>query len=307
MNKKLLAVAVAGALAAPLAANAQTTLYGSGRINLETESSNTDTWEIADATSRVGVKGKHDLGGGLYSIYKMEFGIDLDDGNEGGGLGNGRPHYVGLKGGFGQVTFGRRFTPDWRYWTSPLDPFNNGVIAAGVFGARASDLIYYDSPKTGGFQLSAAAQAGGGADNEDLDTVYLAGAFGSGPFNVRIVSTTVENATNMDESGIQFDYTWGPGTVSVGVATEETGVAGVDRDHTVISAWHNITPNDRIMIGYDTTETDGSAVEPTDLQLEWQHNFSKNTRTWIAYIDRDDDVAATQEDAYLQIGMRVDF
>ena len=88
MNKKLVALAVAGACALPLTAQAQTanvTLYG--RLNLDAEviiNAKQDTsgigvgeikgnyYRVSSNSSRVGVRGDENLGGGLHAIFQVE-------------------------------------------------------------------------------------------------------------------------------------------------------------------------------------------------------------------------------------------
>jgi predicted porin len=83
MNKKVIALAVAGALALPLAAKAQTanvTMYGSFRLALESidienvgRKNSIDSW-----SSRWGIRGIESLGGGLNGIFQLETGVVLD-------------------------------------------------------------------------------------------------------------------------------------------------------------------------------------------------------------------------------------
>lgn len=87
MRKSIVALAVAGVLAASAVAQAETTLYGSARIGVEyTQGKGDDklsSWDVANQASRLGVKGSEDLGGGLSAIYQYEFGVAID--------GNGGP------------------------------------------------------------------------------------------------------------------------------------------------------------------------------------------------------------------------
>jgi predicted porin len=59
--------------------------------------------------SRIGFRGTEDLGGGLQSFFVLESGLLLDSGglNQGNRL-FGRSAYVGLKGQWGSLTFGRQ-------------------------------------------------------------------------------------------------------------------------------------------------------------------------------------------------------
>src|SRR6185295_7087119 len=83
MNKKVIALAVAGALASPLAAQAQTanvTMYGTFRLAFESvdlkdvgRANKIDSW-----SSRWGIRGIESLGGGLNGIFQLETGVNLD-------------------------------------------------------------------------------------------------------------------------------------------------------------------------------------------------------------------------------------
>ncbi|HEU5480266.1 MAG TPA: porin, partial [Candidatus Tumulicola sp.] len=101
MKKKLVAVAVAGILGMPLAAQAQTAnvvLYG--RLNLTTEfvkgqqadGSNPTAVRLSSNSSRFGMRGVESLGGGLNAIFQIESSINGD--TNGGNLG-GRETFVG--------------------------------------------------------------------------------------------------------------------------------------------------------------------------------------------------------------------
>jgi predicted porin len=61
---------------------------------------------IADVASRLGVRGKEDLGGGLSAIFAYEFGVDTDAVNTGATNMSTRHAYAGLKGGFGTLVIG---------------------------------------------------------------------------------------------------------------------------------------------------------------------------------------------------------
>ena len=80
MNKTLIAMAVAGLMAAPMAAQADATVYG--KIHVSIDSGDTGGQDLApdnasglywqSNSGRVGVKGSEDLGGGLSAIWQFE-------------------------------------------------------------------------------------------------------------------------------------------------------------------------------------------------------------------------------------------
>src|SRR6476646_11343155 len=117
MKKKLVAVAVAGVLGAPLAAHAQTanvTLYG--RLNVDFElvngrqpdGSNPTVSRLSSNSSRFGVRGTESLGGGLSAIFQIESSINGDTNT--GNLG-GRETFVDFQGSWGPFKMGHFLMP----------------------------------------------------------------------------------------------------------------------------------------------------------------------------------------------------
>ena len=177
MNKKLMALAVAGALAVPAAAYAQASnvqIYGRVNLGLDNYSAkgataaNSDIKarnRVYDASSRIGFRGTESLGGGLSAMFQMESGVNVDSGtNLGqGGLPNvstgflsSRTGHVGLQGNWGLLTFGRSNV----WWgMGPIENavvhwVNTGVLPNyGLLGrgmsvgiTRLSNVVQYTSP-----------------------------------------------------------------------------------------------------------------------------------------------------------------
>lgn len=112
MNKKLVAAALGLAFAAPVFADSSNvTLYGRIHQVLDHQSTSTagadrgGNFAIEDASSRLGVRGVEDLGGGLSAIFAYEFAVDSDNG---AGFTGGRHAYLGMKGSFGTLVVGQQ-------------------------------------------------------------------------------------------------------------------------------------------------------------------------------------------------------
>ena len=105
MNKKLLAVAVAGTLAAPMALADVST---SGSIRVGVEASDGD-WAVVNGGSRLRFKASEDLGNGQTAFTTYEFGVDAAGGSIGGGSTN-RVTLVGLKGDWGSISLGSQWS-----------------------------------------------------------------------------------------------------------------------------------------------------------------------------------------------------
>jgi len=138
MKKKLIAVAVAGALGAPAVALAQAgstvQIYGTIIVNYNylDRGGNTPKVDMLNAhDANIGFKGEEALGGGLSAWFQCESTADLT----GEGSGNGDTHWcgrnsgVGLKGAFGNVWYGIWDTP-LKVMAAPLRPFST----SGAYG-----------------------------------------------------------------------------------------------------------------------------------------------------------------------------
>jgi len=217
MKKKLVAVAVAGVLAAPLAANAQTanvTLYGRLNVDLEfvngrqPDGSNPTVSRLSSNSSRFGVRGTEALGGGLSAIFQIESSINGDTNS--GNLG-GRETFVGFQGPWGTFKMGQFLMPldDMHpifgnvptYTTSILstaDIWAQGTLskADGGFDARLGNSLRYDSPSFAGLTFSGqvalrdgsgATGANTGNHTEELRHAYSWGGnaiYNNGPIQV---------------------------------------------------------------------------------------------------------------------------
>ena len=117
------------------AAQSQVTLYGVMDIALAKYDAQRIKSEATGATSRIGVRGSEDLGGGLKAIFQLEHQLNPDTGTQynAGAFWSGRAT-VGLEGGFGRVTLGREVNPS-HFVEAGADPFTQDGTAGG-YGSR---------------------------------------------------------------------------------------------------------------------------------------------------------------------------
>jgi predicted porin len=172
MNKKLVAVAIAGLLAAPLAQaqTANVTLYG--RVNLDAEfvngkqtnGSNPNVYRLGSNSSRFGIRGSEALGGGLTAIFQVESSINPA---QSGGTLAGRESFVGLQGAWGTFKMGRFLSPydDIHPIFGNVPTLTTSILStaslwaqgwagqpqAGGFDDRIQNSLRYDTPVMSGF------------------------------------------------------------------------------------------------------------------------------------------------------------
>ena len=148
MQKKLLAVAVAGALGAPALALAQAStvqVYGTMYVEYSYVDPGTYTTGPAQRTdflqtpgSAIGFKGEEKLGGGMSAWFQCESTADFRGMSQDGFC--GRNSALGLRGGFGNVFIGNWDTP----YKRTIAPGNVGANETGVWGS--SFCLLYTSP-----------------------------------------------------------------------------------------------------------------------------------------------------------------
>ena len=213
MKKSLIALAV---LAASGAAFAQSTvtIYGLLDANVNSTKTNGFTQTKIDSggiqTSRFGLKGSEDLGGGLKANFKLESGFNIDTGAvPNNGPTNqtlfSRQSWVGVSGGFGEVQLGKMWTPYDDLQGLGAAAFNANIFAPAAYvwksnnyNDRPGNAAYYATPNFGGFS---------GA------VMYSLG-------ENKTATTSAGNVTSM-----RIGYEGGPVAVGLGYQTEKANGA----------------------------------------------------------------------------------
>lgn len=155
MKKTLLALAAIAASSASFA-QSSVTLYGVADASLESVKGEKTVTRVSSdnlSTSRFGLKGTEDIGGGLKANFNLESAIKLDTGANGGGSTRfwDRAAWVGIAGGFGDLRLGRIDTPIGDIAGNVLSAQNYDDLKllgtrAGVDYRRADNAVTYFLP-----------------------------------------------------------------------------------------------------------------------------------------------------------------
>jgi predicted porin len=179
MKKSLIALAV---LAASGVASAQSTvtLYGLVDAYLGSTKTTVNGASLRQSvingsgfnTSRFGLKGSEDLGGGLKANFLLESGFDSSTGAANsytnpftGAVSTavfGRQSWVGVSGAFGEVKLGKMWTPFDDVKGSGAAAFDANIFAPAAnvwlsnnYQDRPGNAIYYTTPDISGFSAAA--------------------------------------------------------------------------------------------------------------------------------------------------------
>ncbi|MFJ1255431.1 porin [Cupriavidus sp. CuC1] len=213
MKKTITGLALLAATVTASAANS-VTVYGVADANVEYSNHNFSAGRDGGSkfalssgglsSSRWGLRGVEDLGGGQRAIFALESGFSLDNGvaTQGGRL-FGRQAWVGIGSGQHQLTFGRQYTSLFltmanysptAYATSyePVPTIaglflreDNVIKYHGDFGPLSAEMHWSFGEQPGTFQ--GAAGFGGGLD------------YRAGPFGVAVAYDDVNSAKTAGE------------------------------------------------------------------------------------------------------------
>lgn len=219
MQKKLIALAVAGLASGLASAQTNVTIYGvldlayvysSGSAGRNNGTNTFSGISSVGAGNRLGFKGEEALGNGLKAVFTLEYGLDPDSNCGVGTCGlNARQQFVGLASKFGTVALGRQYAPGFNATA------NNDALDASDFGiqsslsyfngmtitpnspARFDNAITYTSNDLSGFKISAIYGFGesklGGTYNDKINSTWdnsQAGIglnYANGPINLDAV------------------------------------------------------------------------------------------------------------------------
>lgn len=191
MKKSLIALAVLAASGAAMA-QSSVTLYGIadvwfGGLKADQQGANPERVTKLDSggvnTSRWGLKGSEDLGGGLKAVFNFESAVAVDSGASNG---FSRVSYVGVSGGFGEVLLGKPWTAiddimgaSNSGFDSKLSATQGVWVANNIYAGNPGNTIKYTTPSFGGLKGAVAysldEKAGVSKDVVDFAVSYAGG------------------------------------------------------------------------------------------------------------------------------------
>lgn len=222
MKKSLVALAALGAFSGAAMAQSSVTLYGLvdasvTNLNKSPVGSFTGVTGSNVASSVWGLRGSETLAGGMRATFNLESDLEPRDGSFDGtasGPNSGalfrRAAWVGLAGGFGEVTFGRRLNPMILNMIQNQILNSNSTTVVTAAAANAADFfiknaITYTTPAMGGLTIQAQyapsnlAKSQGGEDNGSLTAI--AGRFVAGGLELHASAQSLSVASTGNAAG----------------------------------------------------------------------------------------------------------
>ncbi|OGT02895.1 MAG: hypothetical protein A3F73_03030 [Gallionellales bacterium RIFCSPLOWO2_12_FULL_59_22] len=300
MQKKLIAIVVAAALA-PAAAMADTsnvTVYGKAHLSYDRVDNDAETGGfVSSNSSRIGFKGTEDLGDGLKAVWQYEAGVTMDQHATATAA---RDAFVGLAGGFGAVTVGVQAFHN--LYAHDANLFSDRIGAPSVWidrGGRKGNSIKYATPNMSGFDASFTYFTEGGVTyteanqmtgGNDDDSFALKLNYSAGPLYVGVAYLDEDVAGTQEalkSTSIAARYSFGDAAVlGQFVRYEETN--NKDNDVFTLGGSYKMG-NGTLKAQYTTWADDADNADADMITVGYDYSLSKRTTVYALYSLADND------------------
>lgn len=272
---------------------------GSGSLNAVGTDGNT--------SSRLGFRGKEDLGGGMNASFWLEAAVNPDVGSSGatstnnkdsvnsGGLTFGRRSTMSLAGNWGELRLGRDYVPSFGNLGVATHPFGtNGVGSSGQLfypvstggttvrtNVRASNSVGYFLPAMGGFSgqvmYAVGEQASNAAGGTASDGNHLGArlSYADGPLGLSFATGKTNYATgDFTQSNFAANYQAGPAKLMYLRGQNKVGVTKTTAN--MVGTQYTVGAGE-IRFAYTWLTASGVANDANQIALGYVHNLSKRT------------------------------
>ena len=239
MQKKIIALAVAGLASSAAFAQTNVQIYGivDAAIAYVNNTQGRDGMAVQSgvlAGNRIGFKGTEDLGNGLKAVFLLEQGFNLDDGTAASSThAFQRQAWVGLSSGAGTLSFGRQYAPGYGAFIKH-DALAAALLSAGMTlnaasgntiagnsNARWNNSIKYVSPNMAGFQGEFIYRAGEASNDFASNEGFGLGlGYAGGPVAVNYVYHRTDGSAQGSDAGLTAAQ-WVASTPNTGAIREE--------------------------------------------------------------------------------------
>jgi predicted porin len=307
MTRKSLLAAVA-ALAAGTTFAQGVEVYGRLNVSVERQKAGgTSSTAMVNNSSRVGVRGSEDLGGGLKAGFVLEHGFAVDTGAAAATFW-GRQSELNLSGGFGTVRLGN-FTSEAYYATADYVSMHNhdtGTSADALYAylGRDTDKIAWRSPSLGGATVDVGMSLAEGRPDRtyDLAVNYAIGALALG--------AGYQKDGDANQFAVRGLYEMGAIVLGGYIQRDEDVYAAGSRTTLRLSGMYTMGANE-LHLNFGRAGDYGKVASSSANQvtLGFNHNLSKRSKVYAYYTKIDDSAAGVYGGDFssIAVGLRHNF
>ncbi|WP_338413718.1 porin [uncultured Sphaerotilus sp.] len=311
MIKRTIALAVLATLASG-AAFAQSTVTLYGRLNVTAErqkiGSAKAVYDLSNNSSRLGLKGEEDLGGGLKAGFILEHGFDPTTG-AGAATFWGRQSEAYLSSNFGMVRIGN-FSSEAQLATGDWVSMHNhdtGTSADRLYAYFGSDVnkVAYRAPTfVKNLTLEASAAEGSSTTKRtyDLAANYELGALKLG--------AGYNKQGDQKQVALRAMYDIGAFTLGTYVQRDTNGIAAGSRNNLRLAGMYTMGASEfHANVGVAGKIGSIANSKATQATIGYNYNLSKRTKVYTYYTRFNDGAAAVYGGDFssLAVGLRHNF
>lgn len=311
MIKRTIALAVLATLASS-AALAQSTVTLYGRLNVTAEREKVGSakavYELENNSSRLGLKGEEDLGGGLKAGFILEHGFDPTTGKAASNFW-GRQSEAYLSSNFGMVRIGnfgseaQLATGDW----VSMHNHDTGTSADRLYAYFGSDVnkVAYRAPAfVKNLTLEASASEGSSTTKRtyDLAANYELGALKLG--------AGYNKQGDKKQTAVRATYDIGAFTLGTYVQHDTNGIAAGSRNNLRLAGMYTMGASEfHANVGVAGKIGSIANSKATQATIGYNYNLSKRTKVYTFYTRFNDGAAAVYGGDFssLAVGLRHNF
>ncbi len=314
MQKKLIALAVAGLVSGSAFAQSNVTIAGivdlGYRHSSGTGLSKSGIDHGGDSGSRLIFKGTEALGNGVTALFNLEYGLNPDEnvgvGTKAASGANARQTFVGLTGDFGTVVAGRlqpmakgvsdKYDTMASMWFSPVNSLDKASGTTINNGIRLSNAVAYVSPKMAGgltaqlaYSFAGASELDGNAYSGDAERILGVGLdYDNGPVGLSLIYHRANDLNNV--SGVDARDMLVGGSYDFGAAKVVASWQSVKRDPADTSdkiyqlgVQVPVSAAGKVYVGYANYNKDKSSNDAKSFAVGYKHAMSKRTNFYAGY------------------------
>ena len=304
-----------------------------------------DSFQVKNQASRWGVKGSHDLGGGMTAKYHIEYGVNpdgdstLDETKSGVDLNNDgdtkdkfkssgltrRNQWAGIAAGWGEVRIGRHDTPlkmsqgkfdqfnnrtgDIRFISGGENRLDNVIAYVGKFGAItvAAAIV----PGEGDGKKTSDVPAGSGTGDGPADTTSVAVMYKAGPLYAALAMDAYDSTDGEETDTLtRATATYKMGKMQAGFMYETGGFGTKDDEYDLMGVSFAMGVGKNAVKAQYLTREDSATVstEMTSMSVGYDINLSKQVTPYVMYtVNETTTGTTTREITHLAAGLIVKF
>jgi len=320
MKKSLLALAVLGAVAGAASAQSNVTIYGVADIGLERTklspgASTTALTSGIQSGSRIGFKGKEDLGGGLAASFQLENGFGLDTGRMGtANVLFNRQAWVGIGNNTATIKLGRQYNPLFNA-IDTIDPFGTGITGDGSgaiavfrhYGIRSNNTVNL-STSAMGLNAELAYSLGEVAGNSSAGReLGLGVGYANGPLAANVAYHNQKNATDTVTAktafvGAAYDLKFVKAHAAFADNRDSGATTARSRDW-LLGVSVPVGAG-TVLAGFVRHDDRQGAADQDFVQLGYTHGLSKRTNLYTSYSKLNNKPAGTVDTTWVNVGIR---